>query len=453
MAIQPAADRISATDGASVSTGVSTFDIAIVGGGLAGASLAAALRDLPLSIALIEAFAPDSQAQPSFDERTTALGNASRRIFEALEVWPGLAAEAAPIAAIHVSDAGRFGFARLDAHELGQDALGYVVPNRVLGRALWQRLADAPRIATFMPARLTALQAGAYAVQLDLEHQGATRSLQARLVVAADGAHSLVRRAAGLGAQVDDYEQVAVVAPLRTDMANDGTAYERFTSAGPMALLPIMHGALPPAAEGGTAPLLQAPRQARRAGAWRTLVWAARPDDAQRLMQLAPEQFLAEWQRAFGWRAGRALQLGTRGRYPLALTRSRGTVAPRIVLLGNAAQSLHPVAGQGFNLALRDVAELAEILAQHPGGDPGAADRLAAYAASREQDREGVIGFTDALVRAFSSNRPLLAAARDAGLLLFDVLPPAKRALARVSLGFGTRTPRLARGLSLKEFP
>src|SRR5690606_36639063 len=250
-----------------------TCDIAIVGGGLAGASLAAALRDLPLSVALIEAFAPDSAAQPSCDERTTALGNASRRIFEALEVWPGLAAEAAPIAAIHVSDAGRFGFARLDAHELGQDALGYVVPNRLLGRALWQRLADAPRIATFMPARLTALQAVAYAVQLDLEHQGATRSLQARLVVAADGAHSLVRKAAGLGAQVDDYDQVAVVAPLRTDMANDGTAYERFTTAGPMALLPIMHGVLPPVADGADAATsLQAPRQARRASAWRTLV-------------------------------------------------------------------------------------------------------------------------------------------------------------------------------------
>ena len=431
------------------------FDIAIVGGGLAGASLAAALRDLPLSIALIEAFAPDSQAQPSFDERTTALGNASRRIFEALDVWPALAAEAAPIAAIHVSDAGRFGFARLDAQAMGQDALGYVVPNRVLGRALWQRLADAPRIATFMPARLTALETLPDAVHLELEHQGRTRQLRARLVVAADGAQSLVRKAAGLGAQVDDYQQVAVVAALRTDMANDGTAYERFTTAGPMALLPIMHGALPHAPDGdGVASIpLRAPRPMRPAAAWRTLVWAARPDDAQRLMQLAPEQFLAEWQQAFGWRAGRALQLGTRGRYPLALTRSRGTVAPRIVLLGNAAQSLHPVAGQGFNLALRDVAALAEILAQPPGGDPGAPDLLARFAASREQDRDGVTGFTDTLVRVFGSNRPLLAAARDAGLLLFDVLPPAKRALARVSLGFGARTPRLARGLSLKDLP
>jgi 2-octaprenyl-6-methoxyphenol hydroxylase len=178
-------------------------------------------------------------------------------------------------------------------------------------------------------------------------------------------------------------------------------------------------------------------------------VWAARPHDAERLLSLAPDQFMSEWQQAFGHRAGRALQLGRRGRYPLALTRSRGTVAPRIVLLGNAAQSLHPVAGQGFNLALRDVAVLAELLAGDVTADPGAAERLAAYAEEREQDRRGVIGFTDTLVRVFSSNRPLLAAARDAGLLAFDLLPPAKRALARVSLGFGARAPRLARGLGL----
>lgn len=406
-----------------------SFDIAIVGGGLAGASLAVALDGLPLSIALIEAFAPDSQAQPSFDERTTALGNASRRIFEGLGLWARLAPDAAPISSIHVSDAGRFGFARLDARQFDQDALGYVVPNRVLGRELWGRLANATRVTSFMPARVTALDVDESGARIRLEQQGVAGTLQARLVVAADGAQSMVRKAAGLGADVDDYAQVAVVAALRTDQANDGVAYERFTSAGPMALLPL------------------------KQGAWRTLVWAAQPHDAERLMALPADRFLAEWQAAFGWRAGRALELGTRGRYPLALTRSRGTVAPRIVLLGNAAQSLHPVAGQGFNLALRDVAELAEVLAADAAADPGAPARLAAYAAQREADRSGVIQFTDTLVRVFSSSRPLLAMARDAGLLAFDLLPPAKRALARVSLGFGARTARLARGLPAHEAP
>jgi 2-octaprenyl-6-methoxyphenol hydroxylase len=242
----------------------------------------------------------------------------------------------------------------------------------------------------------------------------------------------MVRGVAGLGASVSDYGQVAVVAALRTDLANDGVAYERFTAAGPMALLPLR-----PASSG------------TGGNCWRTLVWAARPDDAGRLLQLPAEPFLQEWQRAFGWRAGRALQLGHRGRYPLALTQSRGTVAPRIVLLGNAAQSLHPVAGQGFNLALRDAAELAEALAAQSGADPGAPGLLAQYAARRDQDRSGVVGFTDTLVRVFGSTHPLVVAARDAGLLLFDLLPPAKHALARVSLGFGARSPRLARGLPL----
>jgi 2-octaprenyl-6-methoxyphenol hydroxylase len=261
------------------------------------------------------------------------------------------------------------------------------------------------------------------------------RQLRARLVVAADGAQSLVRASAGLSATVDDYQQVAIVASLRTDQANDGTAHERFTAAGPMAMLPLSD----PGAVSGMAP---------GSASWRTLVWAARPVDADRLVGLDDAQFLREWQQAFGWRAGRALELGKRGVYPLALTRSTRTTAPRIVLLGNAAQSLHPVAGQGFNLALRDAAALAELLVEGQG-DTGAADLLARYEAARTADRDGVIAFTDTLVRAFSSDNPLLSRARDAGLLLFDLLPPAKRALSRVSLGFGQRTPRLARGAVL----
>jgi 2-octaprenyl-6-methoxyphenol hydroxylase len=409
------------------------FDLAIVGGGLVGASLALALRGLPLRVALIEAHAPDSSAQPSFDDRTTALGNASRRIFEALGVWEALAADAAAITAIHVSDAGRFGFARLAAAEMNLDALGYVVPNRVLGRELWRALDAAPTITRFMPARLQALHVAEDVATLELSQGAAPVTLTAALVVAADGAHSLVRQVAGLGATVDDYDQVAIVASLRTDRSNDGVAYERFTAAGPMALLPL---------------------RAAGSAAWRTLVWAARPQDAERLLQLAPDQFMREWQEAFGWRAGRALQLGTRGRYPLSLSRSEGSVAARVVLLGNAAQSLHPVAGQGFNLGLRDAAELAESLQKalaDGGTDVGAAGVLAPYAAQRERDRDGVIRFTDTLVRVFSSEHPLAAAARDAGLLLFDLLPPAKRALSQVSLGFGTRTGRLARGLPLSR--
>jgi len=400
------------------------YDLAIVGGGLVGASLAAALRNSALRVAVIEAFAPDSAAQPSFDERTTALGNASRRVFEAMGLWEALSAAAAPITDIHVSDAGRFGFSRLSAREFDQPALGYVVPNRVLGRALWDALQSCSSVTCFMPARLTAMHVEPEQARLELQTASGAVQLQARLVVAADGAQSLVREAAGLSASVDEYHQVAIVASLRMDQANEGTAYERFTPAGPMALLPL----------------------AVAGAGWRTLVWAARPEHAERLMQLDDQQFISEWQQAFGWRAGRALQLGRRARYPLSLSRSQQSTARRIALLGNASQSLHPVAGQGFNLGLRDAAALVDLLAQAPA-DPGSSELLAQFAAQRTADRDGVVAFTDTLVRVFSTEHPVVAAGRDLGLLLFDLLPPAKRALSRVSLGFGNHTPRMARGL------
>ena len=293
---------------------------------------------------------------------------------------------------------------------------------------LWAALAGAPDIDAIVPARVEALVPGDEDVTLDVHDAQGQRQLRARLVVAADGAASLVRRLLGIAATVDDYAQQAVVASLATDQADDGTAWERFTRAGPMALLPL-------AVPGETG--------------WRTLVWAAAPADAGRLMQLPPAQFMREWQDAFGWRAGRARRLGTRNVYPLALTRSDATVARRVALLGNASQALHPVAGQGFNLGLRDAAEFAELLAGWDG-DPGSAELLARFEAARRADRDGVVRFTDTLVRTFSDGRPGVAALRDAGLLLFDLLPPAKQALSRVSLGFGRRAPRLARGLALR---
>jgi 2-octaprenyl-6-methoxyphenol hydroxylase len=407
----------------------SRYDIAIVGGGLVGASLAVALRGSGRRILLVEAFAPDSAAQPSFDERTTALGNASRRIFEAVGVWPAMRASAAPITAIHVSDAGRFAFARLEAARLGLDALGYVVPNRVIGRSLWAALTVDPDITLRVPARVESLaEEPDGGLALGITPDSGAAPVSARLVVACDGGASRVRDLLGIAATVEDYAQHAVVASLLTDAPNDGVAYERFTPAGPMALLPLATGP-----EAG----------------WRTLVWAAPPGDARRLMALDVPQFLREWQMAFGWRAGRALRLGARACYPLALTRSQASVAARVVLLGNAAQALHPVAGQGFNLGLRDAAALAEHLSGW-AGDPGDPGLLARFAAGREADREGVVRFTDTLVRTFSDTRPLVGALRDAGLLLFDLLPPAKQVLSRVSLGFGRNTPRLARGVPLR---
>jgi len=399
-------------------------DVAIVGGGMVGASLALALAETGLSILLIEAVAPDSITQPSFDDRTTALGNASRRIFQALGVWPAIAPRAAAIRTIHVSDAGRFGFARLRAQEQGIEAFGFVVTNRVIGAALWEKLARESSVTLRVPARTERVHITPDGVQLTVS--GATREEWfARLVVAADGAHSSVRAAAGIAADVEDYDQVAMVANVGADRAQDGTAYERFTPSGPLAVLPLYDGSY-------------------------GVVWTARADGAVALLSLADADFLGELQSRFGWRAGKFIRVGRRASYPLKLSRATTTVATRTVLIGNAAQALHPVAGQGFNLGLRDAAILAEVLANAPG-DVGSPERLQRFSQWRTEDRSGVVRFTDGLVKLFGDTRPGVGMLRNLGLLLFDLTPPAKSALARVSAGFGGRTPRLARGLSVRE--
>jgi 2-octaprenyl-6-methoxyphenol hydroxylase len=404
---------------------MSEVDLAIVGGGLVGASLAIALRPTGLRVALVEGVAPDASLQPSFDDRTTALGNGTRRTFEALGLWQAIAPHAAPIRAIHVSDAGRFGFARLEAGAEGIEAFGYVVTNRALGAVLRAALADLPALDLRMPARVERVEIGAERVELHLA--GTADPLRARLVVAADGAHSLVRQSAGLPAAVEDYGQVAIVAHVAAARRSDGTAYERFTPTGPLAVLPLHDGHF-------------------------GIVWTLEPADAERVMALPDADYLAELQQCFGWRVGRLLRVGRRNAYPLRLTRAGQVAGARSVLVGNAAQALHPVAGQGFNLGLRDVATLAELLAERagkPGFDAGAPELLAAFAARRTADRDGVTRFTDGLVKLFGDGRPGVGAARDLGLLLFDLSPTAKAALSRLSWGFAGRTPRLARGLAL----
>jgi 2-octaprenyl-6-methoxyphenol hydroxylase len=401
-------------------------DVAIVGGGLVGASLAAALAGTQRRLLLVERAPFGSAAQPSFDERTTALGNASRRIFEGLGVWPAIAAEAAAIRAIHVSEAGRFGFARLTAAEQGIDAFGYVVANRSLGAALWQRLAAAPNLHLEVPGCVEDLTSTAEAVRFTVvSASGVRRAVAARLVVGADGAQSQVRTAAGIAADVQDYQQVAVVATLVAEGAPAGCAYERFTAAGPLAVLPMPGGRL-------------------------AVIWACRPERAQELLALGEHAYLAQLQAEFGWRAGRFVRAGRRSSYPLQLTRAATTASHRIVLIGNAAQALHPVAGQGFNLGLRDAAMLAEVIAAAPG-DAGDPQLLRRFAAWRARDRAAVVRFTDSLVKLFADRRPGAALLRNLGLLLFDLAPPAKGALARVAAGFGGPSPRLARGLSLRD--
>ncbi len=400
------------------------YDIVIVGGGMVGASLAVALDGVGVRTALIEAVPHDAAAQPSFDERTTALSNGSRRILETLGVWQDVADAATRIARIHVSDQGHFGFARIDAAELGRNALGYVLPNRALGAALWARLARRPDLDVFCPARVATLSIGADAVELAIaSDQRARGILRARLVVAADGIDSAVRAAFGVGVETRDYGQTAIITTVLPGKFHEHVAYERFTSTGPLALLPIADGRC-------------------------ALVLTLSPAAAAAAMGWSDGQFLSEVQARFGWRLGRLLKVGRRHAYPLSLSRAERSSAGRCIVVGNAAQALHPVAGMGFNLGLRDVASLAELIAERRGE----LDTVAAvYDSWRAPDRREVIAFTDGLVRVFASPWGPLRGLRNLGLLAFDLLPPAKAALSALSTGAAGRTPKLARGVPIRD--
>jgi len=409
-----------------------TYDVAIIGGGMVGASLGVALAPLGIRVAIIEAVPHDSAAQPSFDERTTALSNGSRRILESLGTWPAVAASATAIRKIHVSDQGRFGFARIDAAEQGLQAMGYVVPNRALGRALWSQLradtsaASAP-LEIICPAHVTHVAALAEHVSLQVDTAEGSISMTARLVVAADGMNSVVRNALGVQAESRDYHQTAIITTVLPKNFHEHVAYERFTEEGPLALLPLDDGRC-------------------------TLVLTLKSDAVVTAMSWSDEEFLAVLQRRFGFRLGRFIKVGRRIAYPLSLSRAQRTSAPRCAIIGNAAQGLHPVAGMGFNLGLRDVASLAELIAEHSVRaqfDAGASALLDEYDAWRATDREGVIGFTDRLVRVFSNPLGSVRALRNMGLLAFDLLPPAKAALSRLSSGARGRVPKLARGVPL----
>jgi len=383
------------------------FDVAIVGGGLVGASLAVRLAGTALRVSLIEAATPPASA-PNWDERCIALNDASHRILSSLGVWPALAADAEAITATHISEKGRFGSTRFTADEAGLAALGYNVPLRAIGAALSQAMANAPDLTVLQPARVTAISESADDVALTVVDGAGERRLRARLVVAADGAQSSIRELLGLIAQTRDYHQHAIVSAVRLSRPHHGVAYERFTPDGPMALIPKPDDAA-------------------------SLVWTVPSERVDDMLAWSDDDYLAAAQATFGGRLGRFTALGARRGWPLARVMSDTLVAGRTVFIGNAAQSLHPVAAQGFNLGLRDVANLAERIVGV--GDCGDEVLLRDYAATRRSDRERVSGFTDLLVRAFSNRTPGLAQLRHWGLVAADLMPPVREALLRQHLG------------------
>ncbi|RMG55145.1 MAG: 2-octaprenyl-6-methoxyphenyl hydroxylase [Gammaproteobacteria bacterium] len=407
-----------------------THDVLIVGGGMVGGSLALALRRSGLRVGLIEARPFPTGNAPAFDDRVIALSLGSRRIMQGLGLWEDLAPEATAIRRIHVSDRGHFGATRIDCADEGVEALGYVAELRAMGAVLTHHFErDEAEPELIMPATLVDLEQDADAVRVTVERGSGERDeLAARLLVAADGTHSPVRERLGIAVQREDYGQTAVIANVATERSHDGVAYERFTEHGPLAMLPMSDGRC-------------------------SLVWTHRSEDAEARMAQDDDAFRADLQQAFGWRLGAITRVGRRASYPLALWRSAADYQGRCVLIGNAAHTLHPVAGQGLNLGLRDVAVLAELLweAAHRGRDPGSAVLLARFSEWRRADLRFTAGYTDFLVRLFSNPWPPLAHARAAGLIVVDRLPPLRHALARRNMGLAGRQPLLGRGLSPLE--
>ena len=405
-------------------------DLAIVGGGLVGVSLALSLAEQGLRIVLIEAAAYQTEQPPSYDDRAIALSFGSRRIFEGMGLWQALASYATPIERIHVSDQGHFGVTRMDCREEHVDALGYVITARELGFTLLQQLQQVAQansnLTIISPATLTELKLGQDHATLIIDRQGESTALTTNLVVAADGGNSPIRQQLGIEINDRDYQQTAIIANISTARPHQHVAYERFTNHGPLALLPMADDRC-------------------------SLVWTRPPQDAERLLALSDAEFLEALQPCFGHRLGRFTKVGQRAAYPLHLIRAKEQVRERLALIGNAAHTLHPIAGQGFNLGLRDVAALAQCLAdaQHQGEDIGQQSVLQGYALWRERDHSQVIGFTNTLVNTFSNRFPPLALARNLGLLATDIIPAVKHTLARHAMGLSGKLPRLARGLPL----
>ncbi|HWV11144.1 MAG TPA: 2-octaprenyl-6-methoxyphenyl hydroxylase [Pseudomonas sp.] len=388
-------------------------NIAIIGGGLVGASLALALqehaRKVGWQICLIEPFAPGGGYQPSYDARSTALSYGTQQIYQRLGLWQHIAQRAEPIQQIHVSDRGRFAAARLSAMQEGVPALGYVVENAWIGECLWQAL-DRDVVIWRTPAEVVRLDALADGYQLTLSDES---SLTCDLAILADGGRSTLREQLGIGVKHTPYGQSALIANVSPQEAHRGQAFERFTEDGPMAMLPLADNRC-------------------------ALVWTRATADADRLLKIDEAQFLEELQLAFGYRLGALRQVGARHLYPLALIEACEQVRPNLVVLGNAAHSLHPIAGQGYNLALRDTLALAEVLleSEAPLGDFAT---LQGYVQRQQLDQQMTVGFSDQVTRLFSTAEPVLAAGRNLGLLGLDLLPPAKRWFARQAMGLGTR--------------
>lgn len=383
---------------------------------MTGATLALAISHLTqgqLAVTLVEGTEPASRVHPGFDGRAIALAEGTCQQLAAIGLWPLLASAATAITDVHVSDRGHASFVSLTAADYGVSALGQVVELHEVGQRLFSRLKNAPGVTLRCPDKVASVERTRDRVCVALE---SGEQLTGHLLVAADGSHSRVAAACGVQWQSADYQQVAVIANVSTQVAHQGRAFERFTEFGPLALLPMSAGRS-------------------------SLVWCHPLAQKDAVDRWGDDRFIAELQRAFGWRLGRITQVGERTSYPLRLQTASQHIAHRLALVGNAAQTLHPIAGQGFNLGIRDVMSLAETLAAawRAGRETGAYATLQHYQQRRQPDAQATIGITDGLVRLFANRYTPLVAGRNLGLMAMDHLPPLRNLLAERTLGWVKR--------------
>lgn len=398
-----------------------SYDLIIVGGGLVGNSLAVMLAEQGWRIAVIET--KDLHAATSFrDNRSIVLTYTSYQILNALGLWTALAAQSFPIKKIHVSHAGSFGTARFVPEQIGVPLFGYVVPGDLLTQVLQQavlNLAATKKIDLICPAKIQKISptfANTNDVEINVENE--TRILNTQLIVAADGTQSSVRELLQIPIKKYDYQQTAIITTIEVTRDHQQGAYERLTSSGPLAILP---------------------RMPFHCG----VVWTVDTNASNEILSMSDNQFLEKLQQAFGYRLGKLKNVTARSSYPLRIMQAEQQIRPGIVLLGNAAHTLHPVAGQGFNLGLRDAAALAETLIEGKALQQplGKFSLLDSYVRWRETDQKNIIRFTDRTVRIFSQEfLPL----KNVGLLSINLLPFLKRRLTRKLLGFNGRAPKLA---------
>lgn len=383
------------------------FDVVIIGGGLAGAScaLSVAKTNPALNIAVVEANQVTGDYHPSFDDRSIALAQQSVEYLQSLNLFEQNAPYTAAIKKVSVSDRGHFGKAHINCDEFAKPSLGYVVEVNPFGRALHLRLTQS-NITLLCPDSVTAIEQTLHSNTLTLQ---SGEQLNAALLVIADGAQSPTRNLLGLGFNTQPYEQGAIIANVEVAGGHNNHAFERFTQNGPMALLPMSNNRY-------------------------SLVWCMRQDQVEQHMAFSEQGFLSALQSAFGYRGGQFTKVGMRTSYPLVYGQVESLIAHRTVVIGNAAHAIHPIAGQGFNLGLRDVQVLSNLIAdsQH---DLGSYAFTREYSKKRSDDIKTVMSLTDALVRLFSNSSRVLALGRSIGLFSMDLFPALKAPLAKRLMG------------------